>query len=304
MYDNNLPTIHIESWFIPFDILNLTLLILVIILSVIFLFITAIDKTCHTVPMMLVANSCFAVLICAGDILWISVITLENDVKKNPNPDLLCIFRGYLTYVSCGALNYSFLLQAFYRYVSVVYPARLFWRSQRSQLLFIGLTWIYAFIFPIAFMFTRDIVYNVDNQICQIPLRLSFSVNFSALCIYIIPILITLFIYYKLVRYIHGMNQRITPVNNLVRVRRELKMFRRTVILLMIILTIDFPYALFLFISYFTSPPKYHFRIAYIFVNVGMACVILVLFQLTDPLKTAIIKRLNIRSKTVVPAVA
>ena len=35
----------------------------------------------------------------------------------------------------------------------------------------------------------------------------------------------------------------------------------------MILFTAGFPYALFVFISFFTTPPKYHFRIAESFIN-------------------------------------
>ncbi|CAF1049244.1 unnamed protein product [Adineta steineri] len=257
------------------------------------------DKTCHTVPMILVANSCLSALLCASDILWISIATLINDVKQIEYQNLFCIFCGYLTYVSCAVLNYSFLLQAFYRYMIVVCPTRLFWQLPQSQLLLIVLTWIYVLIFPTGFIFTGDIIYNMDNQICQIPLRFSFAIIFAVLCVYIIPVSITMFIYYKLVRFIHQMNQRIIPVNTLVRARRELKMFRRTVTLLMIIFILDFPYALFIFISFFNAAPKYHFRIAYIFVDIALACVMIVLFQFTDPLKTSILKKLNIELEMV-----
>ncbi|CAF1552688.1 unnamed protein product, partial [Rotaria sordida] len=75
--------------------------------------------------------------------------------------------------------------------------------------------------------------------------------------------------------------------------QRELKMFRRLVILVMGIAMIGFPYALFIFISFFTTPPQYHFRIAYIFVDTSMAFVMIALFQFTEPLKTSIMKRVT-----------
>ncbi len=303
LHNNNSSTINIQSWFIPCDIFNIICLSLVIIMAFIFLLIILIDKTCHTVSMMLVANSFLAALICAGNLLWINVISLQNDLKQLQYQDLFCELRGYLTYVSCAVLNYSFLLHAFYRYVTVVYPTRLFWRLKRIQLLLIGLTWIYAFIFPIRFMLTGEIIYNIDNQICQIPLRLSFSINFMGLSLYVSPMVLIMFIYYKLVGYIHWINQRITPVNTLVRARRKLKMVRGTVTLLMIIFILDFPYALFLFMSFFISPPIYHFRIAYIFINIALACVMIVLFQFTDPLKISIMKRLNMRVEMILPNV-
>ena len=55
------------------------------------------------------------------------------------------------------------------------------------------------------------------------------------------------------------MSKHITPVNTLIRAERELKMVRRIVILICDIATICFSYAIFIFVSLFTSPPKYYF---------------------------------------------
>ncbi|CAF1145295.1 unnamed protein product [Adineta steineri] len=304
MYDNNSSTINIEPWFIPLDILMIICLIFVIIPVLIFLLIILIDRTCHTVPMMLVANSCLAQFILGSDRLVITLSALNNDLKQIQYPNSFCIVGGYLTYVSCAVLNYSFLLQALHRYIIVVYPSRLFWQRLQNQAYLIGLSWIYAFIFPIAFIFTGDITYNVDNQICQIPLRLSVQLNFVAFSVYILPIVLTLLIYWRLVRYVNEINRRSTSVNTISRAQRELKMFRRTVILLLILFVIDFPYALFMFMSFFNQAPKYHFRIAFIFIDFALACVMIALFQFTDPLKKLIMKKLSLRSETVVPVLA
>ncbi|CAF1508330.1 unnamed protein product [Adineta steineri] len=298
---SNSSTINIESWFIPLDIINIICLTIVISLTIFFLIIIIFDKTCHTVPMMLVANSCLAVFLCASDILWISIFTLQRDIQSNQFQDIFCIFRGYLTYALCAVLDYSFLLQAFHRYVTVIYPVRLFWQLPRTQFIFIIITWLYAFIFPLLFIFTGEIIYNINNQICQLPLRLSFSINFAAICVYGIPILLIILIYFKLIQYVRKINQRVMPVNILFRAQRDLKMVRRTMTLIMIVFTFGFPYAIFILISFFTSPPKYHFRIAYIFINISLTCVMIVLLQFTDPLKTAIMKKLNLQSNIIIP---
>jgi hypothetical protein len=119
----------------------------------IFLLVIITDKTCHTVPMMLVANSCLAEFILASNLLGMAVFTLENDLKQIQYQDSLCIFRGYMTYVMAGLQNYSYLLQSIYRYVVVVYPARLTYQSARFQIFLIFLTWICGIIYPIPIVF-------------------------------------------------------------------------------------------------------------------------------------------------------
>jgi hypothetical protein len=96
--------------------------ILAIIVALIFLIIIALDKTCHTVPMMLITNSCLAELIFASILLWMAVVTTQNDLEQIEYEDPLCIFRSYLEYVGYALQNYSYFLQAIYRYIIVVHP--------------------------------------------------------------------------------------------------------------------------------------------------------------------------------------
>jgi hypothetical protein len=296
---SNLSAINLESWYIPIDILSILCLILVIILSFLFLLIITIDKTCHTVPMLLVGNSCLAVFVHASNMCWMTIFVLQGDLQQIHRQDRFCIFRGYLLYVFCAVVICSFLLQALYRYIIVVYPSRVNWRSKRCQLLLIVLTWIYAFLFPFAFMFSNDITYNVDGDVCDIPIRLSFPLIFLALCVYNIPLTLVMLIYLKLIRYVKQMNRRVTPANVLSRAQRELKMTRRAVIMLMVLVPVCIPYTVFFILAFFTSLPVYHFRILSTFADVLLLCTIVIVFQFTDPLRSSVKKRLIIRSKAI-----
>ncbi len=303
IFNNMSAAIDTESWFIPFDILMIISTTFSVIFALTFLFIIILDKTCHTVPMILVANSCLAELIFGSDVLAMALFTFQNDLKQIQYYDSLCIFRGFFGYVVTVLQNYSYLLQAIYRCITVVYPTRLFYQSAKFQGFLICSTWIFGFVCPIPYLLTNAIQYNVDNQICQLPLGLSFLTIYNVLCVYTIPISLIVLIYFKLVRYVRGMSKRVTVVNTLYRAQRELKMVRRIVILVVGITTIGFPYALFVFLSLFTNPPKYHFRIAYIFVDASLTFVMIAMFQFTEPLKTSIMKKINGRGNAIVPAI-
>ena len=123
--------------------------------------------------MMLVANSCLTELIYASDIFVMAIFTLQNDLKQI-NIKIHFVFFEVYIYMALYIQNYSYLLQAIYRYITIVYPTRLFWQSARFQIFLIGLTWICGIIYPIPLVFTGQIIYDVDNQICQMPLHLSF----------------------------------------------------------------------------------------------------------------------------------
>jgi hypothetical protein len=75
-------TTTMETWFIPLDILLIMCTTSAIGLAMIFLFAIIFDKTCHTVPMMLVANVCLTGLVLGMDTLWMGIFTLQNDPKK------------------------------------------------------------------------------------------------------------------------------------------------------------------------------------------------------------------------------
>ncbi|CAF1235606.1 unnamed protein product [Adineta steineri] len=254
--------------------------------------------------MMLSANSCLAVFVMGISLLSFNTFTLQNDLKQIDYQDSLCILRGYIGYSTCAIVNYSFLLQALFQYMTAVYPHYLFYQSVRSQILLIIIAWIIGFTYPLEFLLRDEIIFNVDNQICQIPMKLSFSIIYMSFCIYIIPILVIMFIYIKLIRYVKKISKRVVSVNILFRAQRELKMIRRTVILVAILGTICAPYQTFIIISLFTEPPRYHFRIAYVFVDLSLLCVIIVLFQFTDPVKTSIMKRIRRLSNMIIPTIS
>ena len=283
----------IEPWFIPVDIVMTVCLIIGIVLPLIYLGFIIFDKTCQTVPMILVANSCIAELLYASDVLSMAIFTLTNDLKQIEFEDRFCSFRGYLKYASLAIFNYSFLIQAFYRYVTVVYPTRLSWTSRRSQFVIICLTWIFGLIFPIPAILADKIVYNVHNQICQIPLRFHFSIIYLAHCVYLIPNSLIIYIYLKLVQYVREMSKHVAPANSLSRAQRVLQIVRRIVIVITTLIILGVPYTLFMVMSFFTVIYKYHFRIAFIFIHISSSLVMIVLFQFTDPLKASIMKRIS-----------
>ncbi|CAF1227509.1 unnamed protein product [Adineta steineri] len=302
--DLNSTLINNQSWFIPIDILSLTCLFLTILLALLFLFIILIDETCRTIPMMVVANSCFACLSFTTIMFWATIISFYNEHKQISYKDSFCIFRGYMTYVTGGELFYGYLLQAIYSYMTVVYPTRLIWQSAKFQLFLICLMWASVFICILPILLADEIKYQVDDQICQMVLHLSVVTVYTAFYIYIIPMSGIMFIYLKLVRYVRGMNQRVTPVNTLIRAQRELKMVYRIVIVVMILLILGLPITIFFIIGFISEPPKYHLRIAYIFAKISLLFVMIVLFKFTDSVKSSIMKKLIRRPNLVAPIIA
>ncbi|CAF1662332.1 unnamed protein product [Adineta ricciae] len=250
--------------------------------------------------MMLIGNSCVAELFLSSVILWMTKFTLQNDLTQNINPDSFCIYRGYIVYVGYCAQNYSYLLQAIYRYIVVIHPTRVFWQSKRVQILLISLVWITAILYAFPHLFTGEIVYIADDQTCQMSLRLSAVSVYNLFYSYVIPIQGIIFIYLKLVRYVKEMSKRVMPANLLSRAQRELRMVFRIMILISTLLALGIPYATFILMGYFTQPPEHSFRIAYVFVCISLLIIILILFNGTDPVRLSLMKQINRRPNTVI----
>ncbi|CAF1481126.1 unnamed protein product [Adineta ricciae] len=149
-----------QSWFIPVDIINILSPTLAILLSVVFISLIIFEKTCHTVPMILVLNSLVAQLFTASVLLWIVISTFINDLYQRYYRYSYCTFQGYISYVAVAGLFYSYFLQAIYRYLIVVYPTQLVWQSSKFQCFLIIGKWIVSFLYAFPQLFTVNSVYE------------------------------------------------------------------------------------------------------------------------------------------------
>lgn len=303
MFINNLTMVDTEEWYTPLNIILITSLIIAVLFSLFFLMIIMIEKTCHTVPMVLTANFCLGELVFAFGMLGIAALALENDLKQIQYQNSFCIIYPYLAYTGSGLMHYAFLLQALHRYFTVVYPTYLFWQSAQCQFVLICLTWIISFLCSLEYLLRGEIIYNVDNQACFIPFNFSFSINYMLVTVYLFPLSILILIHIKLGRYVEKMNAHIMPAFTLTRARRQLYMLRCTIILVVILFTFGIPYVILVVISFFTTLPKYYFRIACISIDVSLIPLMIALFQFTDPIKTAVVKRIKRRPNAIVATI-
>lgn len=89
------------------------------------------------------------------------------------------------------------------------------------------------------------------------------------------------------------MSRLVTPVNLLVRAQREVKMVRRIVMLVIFLIALGLPYTVFFTSAFFIEPYRYHFRVAFLSVDISLVCVIIALVQFNDPVNNFLIKRIH-----------
>ncbi|CAF1587311.1 unnamed protein product, partial [Adineta steineri] len=220
-----------------------------------------------------------------------AIFTLQHDLQKSSeNNTSFCIILGFLSFVTDGLQNYSYLLTAVYQYISVVYPNKVIWRTVKTQFCLISVIWIVCIIDMVPLFVTGQITYNIDNQVCQVPLRLSVSVVYGAAIIYAIPNFGITIVYIKLTRYVQQISLRTISNNTLFHARRELRLVQRTFVLCNTLIVLGLPYMIFVLMSFFTPPPKYHFRIAYICADISVLVVVIIGYCFTPNIKTIIRK--------------
>ncbi|CAF1431731.1 unnamed protein product [Adineta ricciae] len=297
-------TVFIESWFLPVEILKTICTFLTIVCCTIYLCIILLDKTCHTLPMILTANTYASTLAFACSMLSTSIATIEHDLKLIYYQDPQCVGRCFASHASAFWLNYSFSIEAMYRYVIVMYPTRLYFQTIKFHTIIICLSWLCGTLYPVVFLFLGSIVYNVDNQICQVPLGLSFPMIYAALGVYLIPLTMTVFIYFRLVCYVKQMSKRVTPIYIISRAQRELRMVQHTILTSILLISLGAPYTIFIVMSFFHSAPQYHFRLAYISIDISLLLMMIVLFCFNEPLKTVVKKKLHPRANMVMAVIA
>lgn len=273
-----------ESWFIPNDIIMMVLSLLLVFISFTFVILILIDKTLHNVRMILIGNTYVITFVLGCILSGIYLFTYKNDFRQIEFEDSLCQIRGFILSSFASIYYNSFVLQALHRYLFIIYRTRTCLRSKKMFCFLIVSTWIIGFLYSLPSLFNGYFIYNVNNQICQLPLGFYLISIYTLLTNYIIPISLIISIYIRLLVYIH----KITVGNIRIHIEKEMKMVRLIVLLVSVLIIICFPVTLFVLISYFTSPPKYHFRIGHIFVNISLLSVTILLFIYTKPLQKSL----------------
>ncbi|CAF1018553.1 unnamed protein product [Adineta steineri] len=298
---NDSTLIETEVWFLPFDIISIISTSLSIILGLLYLFIVIKHKTYSPVQMLLVCNSSVAIILLSCILLNMAIFTLQHDLQKSSEKTIsFCIILAFLVYGTDGLQNYSYLLTAVYQYISVVYPTKIIWRTVKTQFSLIIIIWVICILYSLPLLLTGQITYNIDNQICQMPLRLSLPIVFVSAIIYMIPNSGILGVYIKLTRYVQQMSSRTVSNNTLFHARRELRLVQRTFVLTNTLIVLGLPFMIFVLMSFFTPPPKYHFRIAFLCADISVLVVIIIGYCFTPNIKT-IIRKILSRSTPVEP---
>ena len=288
---NTTATAPFELWFIFVDISAIIALVFAVLLAVCFLTVVVLNKTCQTIPTLLTCASFIAEIVLGCNMMSIAIFSLENDRKRRIFQDPLCVFRDYLGYVGTGMLLYSLTLQALYRYIIVVYPRRLFWQSISVQGVLVCFCWIFCITSLLPWFLAGYSTYDVNNQLCMLPFRRAIPVIYNVSIVYLIPLCFIILIYVKLVRYVHRMDSHNgSSTQTVFQARRELTVVKRIVTIISVLVIFGLPFTFFMFLSFVTTPPKYHYRFSLLSSELLQTVIVIGLFRCSQPVVDVLLK--------------
>lgn len=283
--------VDFKPWFLVVDITIIILLAFAVLLAVCFITIVILNKTCQTMPTFLTCSSCIAEIVYGCNMMSIAIFSLENDRKQRIFQDSLCVFRDYLGYVGTGMLLYSLTLQALYRYIIVVYPRRLFWQSIPVQGALVVFSWIFCIITLLPWFLAGYSTYDAHNQMCLLPFRRSIYVICNVSIVYLIPLFIIIFLYVNLVRYVRNMDSHNgSSTQTVFQARRELTVVKRIVTIISVLVIFGLPFTFFMFLSFVTTPPKYHYRFSLLSADLFQTVIMIGLFRCSQPVMDVLFK--------------
>ncbi|CAF0868559.1 unnamed protein product [Didymodactylos carnosus] len=281
--------------FLAADLIIIIFSIIAIVVALLFIFIVAFNRQTHSVANLLACHSSIAEIMFSLTTLNIAIQMYQKDIASitpMSNSDIAypsCFFWGWMIYVSATLQDYSYAIQAFYRYMCVVYKSKSFLQSYRLYIVVIAIHWMFAFLTQLPYYVLAQIKYDNFNHLCQVAIRNSGLIMYIDTVVYIFPVSVVVFVYYKLVVYVRTISNQSklssVPSIALFQAKRELKMVRRIIVLILILITCGFPYTVFNVIGFVADPPRYHFRVSITFITLSSALVMIAMFLQTRNVK-------------------
>ena len=233
---------------IIFDCVNIMLcsLSLVICITILVLIALRIRSLMSKVTVLLVCNTYVIIFFINAMMLTINIYNLYGDLHpSNMFDDFWCRLRTYFMFVGFCAFYYSFVLQASFRLVRVVFYQRKDLQSRSVLLAGVVLQWLLAFALTLINLVSYGYTYVPEEYKCWVSFDNFRGLLLGLLFTYSIPLLLIAVIYIRILRYIRQSNhlQQRQEAN-----KRDVLVLQRVVVLLTFTVAIGLPTVIILFV--------------------------------------------------------
>jgi hypothetical protein len=183
---------------------------------------------------------------------------------------LECRIRTIFLFISSAEVFNACALLAFFRFVCVVYPQKMILQRYSTQLMLILVTWFLSFIVgSVGGTVITPIVFLPEEYFCYIDFENLLRTLMLFLSIYPIPISILCISYIRVIIFIRQSSERVVAGAQQ-QMNRDVVVFRRTMLIVAILIMLVTPIILFLIMRFITGrfyPLGY--RVIWFFVNIS-----------------------------------
>jgi hypothetical protein len=195
----------------------------------------------RSVATFLAVNSCMAgLLVNTSTGIEAVIMTLADLGYIKRQPDSLCVVRGTLSTGAIGILYYTLCIHGFYRLCCIVYTKQKLHQSWSFFVKLVIVQWVLSSPLALPAPLLGHVEYDQGVHFCQCSLRPLFIFPDVFCVCYLIPLMIILCIYAKIVMYLrrHSTGERF-------RKRHSLQVVQRIIWMLFVLGVAGFPHGFF-----------------------------------------------------------
>ncbi|CAF1431539.1 unnamed protein product [Adineta ricciae] len=222
-----------------------------------------------------------------------SIQTLLGDLLGQSFDSPWCIFSGYFALLQVSMMYVSFINQAFYRLVRIVYPQSQCFRSIKFYIVLTIVEYICTIGIQCVIIPWNGIIYLTNDYFCYVSFANIRALVWTAIFAYQVPCACTLMIYIRITMFLRNQANNLTVATRQ-RQRRDFLIVQRILIIMTLLITLGIPPMF--FILRFAVTGDYHpltLRVSCLPAAISMASLNIVLIFSIPQLKSVIRKLLT-----------
>ncbi|CAF1505046.1 unnamed protein product [Adineta ricciae] len=169
-----------------------------------------------------------------------SIQTLLGDLLGQSFDSPWCIFSGYFALLQVSMMYVSFINQAFYRLVRIVYPQSQCFRSIKFYIVLTIVEYICTIGIQCVIIPWNGIIYLTNDYFCYVSFANIRALVWTAIFAYQVPCACTLMIYIRITMFLRNQANNLTVATRQ-RQRRDFLIVQRILIIMTLLITLGIP---------------------------------------------------------------
>ncbi|CAF1300199.1 unnamed protein product [Adineta steineri] len=283
-----------QIYFTTIAIIYCILNMITIIFSLIIVLTIAFNWKMHfcSVSNLLVLNSSFIFFLYAIGCFIQTPLMISNN-NNNIN-FLFCQLCGFFSLYTAGTQIFTILAQAIFRYFATVLYRKKILLTFRVNTIIIILGWIIPLIIsasllvlPLAYQ------YEPESRICYPSTKYLLGALIVSIFIFFMPLTIIIGLYGLILWNLTHFDRFQSDANNIIRYKRNIKVFHNILLIVAIMLVCGVPYLLCIIINIISETPWILYSIKTLSISLSIALEALVLFFTNGKIKKKLYEKIG-----------